>query len=73
MGVRLAYTSHITHYPRYVTLDTWSVMRLIASVTNVYFHARPILPGDRKVHRNFRSVQLQQQQQQPSAMSVVNN
>lgn len=44
---------------------------LIASVTKVYFHARPI--SDRKVHRNFRSMQLQQQQQQPSAMSVVNN
>ena len=44
---------------------------LIASVTKGYFHARPIF--DRKVHRNFRSMQLQQQQQQPSAMSVVNN
>ena len=68
---------HITHYTwaRYVTRDTWPAVQwaviLIASVTNVYFHARPI--SDRKVHRNFRSMQLQQQQQQPSAMSVVNN
>ena len=37
-----AISIHITHY-RYVTLVTWSVMRLIASVTNVYFHACPIL------------------------------
>ena len=51
---------------RLSTHGQWSVMRLNASVTNVYLHVRPILPGDRKVHRNFRSVQLQQQQQQPS-------
>ena len=69
---------HITHYTgaRYVTRDTWLAGQcwaviLLASVAKVYFHARPI--SDRKVHRNFRSMQLQQQQQQPSVMSVVNN